>query len=321
MPDAHFQQLQYSGLDPALAFDIVYGGHFEHRLLSAQHSNMQHCRLSLPSLLLESGCYDFPVIAKGVMPKGVMCIGLMASGIEVTRYNTADIEQDEIQLYPPGADLLYHAVGASRWINLIVQEEQLQAAAVAYSGRPLELPRRDAISVRLSPGHKTLLRQLADDAFALAQAHGQGAIPSGLVKSLDQGLIDAYAQALSDASPADAGRSANMRQYFPLIIACERLAQRQYSQFDLEDIAKRSGYSRRALELIFNRFLGMPPGRWFLNARLNGVMRELLTAAPNRQIADVAADWGFQHLSRFAFHYRRAFAELPSQTLQRARGR
>ncbi|WP_445673139.1 helix-turn-helix transcriptional regulator [Pseudomonas inefficax] len=87
---------------------------------------------------------------------------------------------------------------------------------------------------------------------------------------------------------------------------------------ELEDISKRSGYSRRALELIFKSNTGMPPGRWFMNIRLNGVMRDLLTATPDCLVIDVASKWGFRHLSRFSYQYRRAFGELPSETLRRA---
>ncbi|MFI7838865.1 helix-turn-helix domain-containing protein [Pseudomonas asiatica] len=63
----------------------------------------------------------------------------------------------------------------------------------------------------------------------------------------------------------------------------------------LDAIAARSGYGRRALELIFNRTTGMPPGRWFMNIRLNGALRDLLEGAPGCNIADVASRWGFRH--------------------------
>jgi AraC-like DNA-binding protein len=62
----------------------------------------------------------------------------------------------------------------------------------------------------------------------------------------------------------------------------------------------------------------MPPGRWFMNIRLNGALRDLLMTTPECRVADVAARWGFRHLPRFAEQYRRAFGELPSQTLSRA---
>ncbi|MBF6989606.1 hypothetical protein [Cupriavidus sp. IK-TO18] len=35
----------YSGFEPSQAFDVIYGGRFEHRLLSAQRATMGHQRL------------------------------------------------------------------------------------------------------------------------------------------------------------------------------------------------------------------------------------------------------------------------------------
>lgn len=49
----------------------------------------------------------------------------MAEGSEVTRYNTALIGQDEIQIYPAGAELLYHAFASSPWVSFAVPEERL----------------------------------------------------------------------------------------------------------------------------------------------------------------------------------------------------
>lgn len=320
---ATFQRFTYSGLEPSLAFDVVYGGHFEHRLLSAKRSNMEHQRFVLDGVLLESGIYDFPVIARGAMPKNVVCIGVMAAGAETTRYNTSVIEADEIQIYPPESDLLYHASTTSRWINFIVPQASLQAAAIAKTGRPLALPKKDALSVRLQPAERGRLVRLADDAFAIGRRSEPAGISAELATGLSQGLIDGYVAALCAADPAMTQRqTAAARQHFHLVLACERLALTEdVLAMELDDIARRSGYSRRALELIFNRTVGMPPGRWFMNIRLNGVMRDLLTAAPNGNVSEVAMRWGFRHLARFASHYRRAFGELPSQTLGRSLSR
>ncbi len=319
---ASFQRYSYSGLDPSLACDVVYGGHFEHRLFSARHSRMGHQRLASANVVLETGSYDFPVVACGVMPKDMLCIGLVAEGAEVTRYNTTSIEADEVQVYSPGADLLYHAVGSSRWITLVLPEALMQSVAVARTGRPLALPSRDATSIRLSAGGRARLVQLADDAFALARALEPSGISDVLADSLFQGLLDGYIDAFDEASQADRKRMDTARQHLRLVLACERLAMTEdVLDVQLDDIARRSGYSRRALELIFKRTTGMPPGRWFMNIRLNGVMRDLLMARPDCRVADVAAQWGFRHFSRFAYQYRRVFGELPSETLKRANAR
>ena len=94
---SHFEQHSYSGFEVSQVFDVVYGGHFEHRLLSAKRSTMLHRRLILGDFRIETGFYDFPVIAQGAMPDGSICIGFVAEGAEVTRYNTETIGPDEIQ--------------------------------------------------------------------------------------------------------------------------------------------------------------------------------------------------------------------------------
>ncbi|MFR0693555.1 helix-turn-helix transcriptional regulator [Enterobacterales bacterium AE_CKDN230030158-1A_HGKHYDSX7] len=317
-----YQRFSFAGLDLSLAFDVIYGGHFEHRLASAREAHLDHQRLSLGCTLLESGHYDFPVIARGVMPDDVICVGLMANGADLTRYNTAAIDNDEIQLYPPGADLLYHASGPSRWINFSLPRDRLQEAAIARAGRPLKLPKRHALSIRLRAGGRARLVQLADDALALGRHLSSMSISPALAGGICSGLIDGYAAELADATLEDEVRMTSTRRHFHLVLACERLALRdELLEIELDDIARRSGYSRRALELIFKRTVGMSPGRWFLNIRLNGVMRDLLTAPPACRITDVATQWGFRHFSRFAYQYQRAFGELPRETLRRAQFR
>lgn len=316
-----FQQFTQSSLEPSLAFDVIHGGHFEHRLLSAMPSNLEHQRFVLGDMVLESGAYDFPVIARGAMPKVALCIGLMAAGAQSTRYNAADIQEDEIQIYPPGCEVLYQAAGKSHWITLVIPQASLQAAAIAKTGQPLTLPLNEAVSVHLPPGRRSQLARLAEDAFAIGRTYESTGLSSALATGVSRGLVDSYVAALNEAKQArNKKRSAVAKQHFQLLLACERLAAADEVPFmELDDIARRSGYSRRALELIFNSTVRMPPGRWFMNIRLNGAMRDLLTAAPNGQVSDIAMRWGFRHAARFAEQYRKAFGELPSQTLQRAR--
>jgi len=319
---ASFQRYSYSGLDPALACDVVYGGHFEHRLLSARHSNMAHQRLASREVVLETGSYDFPVVACGVMPQDMLCIGMVAEGAETTRYNTTSIDADEVQIYRPGAELLYHASARSRWITFVVPQVLLQSTAMACIGQPLPLPRHAAMSVRLAVGGRARLARLADDALAMGRALAPAGLSDALAEGIFQGLLDSYVSELGGAVLADNKRMASARKHLQLVLACERLALTEdLLNVELDDVARRSGYSRRALELIFKRTLGMPPGRWFLNIRLNGAMRDLLLAPPGCLVIDVATRWGFRHFSRFAQQYHRVFGELPSQTLQRARAR
>jgi AraC family transcriptional regulator, ethanolamine operon transcriptional activator len=318
-----YQRMTYAGLEPSQAFDVVYGTHFEHRLISARHAVLVHERLMLDGLRLESGSYDFPVVARGAMPQDAWSLGLMAAGATATRYNSLALSADELQIYPPGVELLYQAASASRWINLTVPEPRLQAAVLARTGRPLALERRHACTVVLREGGCEVLTRLADDAFMLARAQGRAGLSEALAARIADELLAAYADALATASAGAAKTDeVSMRHRLQVVLACERLALPATGTFaSLDDVARRSGYSRRSLELLFARSIGMPPGRWFMNIRLNGAMRELLAAAPSCSVAEVASRWGFVHLPRFAAQYRRAFGERPSQTLGRAQSR
>ncbi|ACD20966.1 helix-turn-helix domain-containing protein [Paraburkholderia phytofirmans] len=317
-----FLRHTYSGFEPSQAFDIVYGGSFEHRLLSSKRANMTHQRLTLDEIRLETGCYDFPVIAQGSMPPNSMCIGFMADGSDVTRYNTVAIGQEDIQIYPAGVELLYHAVGASRWVNFTVPEERLQETALARTGRLLELPGFAATSVRLRPGGRAALTCLADDAMGIAKSlEPTGGMAPEFATEVSRSLVAGYVDELANATPGGQSESSSgERRHHHLILACERLVvSGEEADIALAEIARRSGYSLRSLELIFRRSVGMTPGRWFMNVRLNGALRDLLGAGPTCTVADVASRWGFRHMSRFSEQYRKAFGELPSRTLSRSR--
>ncbi|SEI49170.1 transcriptional regulator, AraC family [Paraburkholderia diazotrophica] len=75
--------------------------------------------------------------------------------------------------------------------------------------------------------------------------------------------------------------------------------------------------SRRTLQYCFQDVLGLAPASYLRAIRLNGARRDLCDAAPGeRTVQDVAAAWGFWHLSQFATDYRKLFGLLPSETLK-----
>lgn len=76
--------------------------------------------------------------------------------------------------------------------------------------------------------------------------------------------------------------------------------------------------SRRTLQYSFETVLGISPLQYLRVSRLNGVRRHLLKAESKTAIADIAAQWGFWHLSQFSKDYKQLFGELPSHTLKKA---
>lgn len=88
----------------------------------------------------------------------------------------------------------------------------------------------------------------------------------------------------------------------------------------LRDLVEVSGMSARTLYSGFSHAFGTGPMAYLKQVKLNRCKESLLAADPETEfVGDIAASWGFFHLSSFARYYRREFGELPSETLKRAK--
>ncbi|MEV7341393.1 AraC family transcriptional regulator [Streptomyces sp. NPDC093544] len=89
--------------------------------------------------------------------------------------------------------------------------------------------------------------------------------------------------------------------------------------YDAAKLAAIAQVSLRTLQDAFRKNLGMSPMNYVHEVRLQRVREQLLLAVPGTvTVTDVAYQWGFAHLGRFAQRYRARFGEAPSQTLQSA---
>ena len=62
----------------------------------------------------------------------------------------------------------------------------------------------------------------------------------------------------------------------------------------------------------------LTPLEFIQHERLNSIRRALLVSNEGETtVTALAIQHGFNHVGRFAAHYRRAFGERPSETLQR----
>lgn len=74
---------------------------------------------------------------------------------------------------------------------------------------------------------------------------------------------------------------------------------------------------RRTLDRAFQNAVGMGPATYLRRVRLNGVRRALQQRSPDSTtVTDVALEFGFWHLGRFAEQYAELFGEAPHETLR-----
>ncbi|WP_460141418.1 AraC family transcriptional regulator [Pseudomonas sp. S2_E01] len=87
---------------------------------------------------------------------------------------------------------------------------------------------------------------------------------------------------------------------------------------DSEDLARQAHMSVRSLYGLFERNAATTPKNYIRRKRLERIHACLSDPTCHvRSVTEVAMDYGFLHLGRFADSYRKQFGELPSDTLKR----
>ena len=84
----------------------------------------------------------------------------------------------------------------------------------------------------------------------------------------------------------------------------------------LGDLADRLGVSLRALQVGFRTQFGCTLSDYLFKRRLDLARARLLSRNRHDTVTAVALECGFVNVGAFAHRYRRAFGELPSQTLR-----
>ncbi len=91
------------------------------------------------------------------------------------------------------------------------------------------------------------------------------------------------------------------------------------SEIRIADIAREAGASVRSLQAAFQQFRNTTPLAYLRTIRLQGVRKALKDLGCSRPVADIARDWGFSHMGRFAALYHQSFGEMPSETARQPR--
>lgn len=115
--------------------------------------------------------------------------------------------------------------------------------------------------------------------------------------------------------PSRISLSARRKTFILALEYCESIR----TKISVPQFAAQLSINRRTLELVFRENLGITPRQYLLSRRLHGAHQELRLLPPGtRSVTDVASDWGFTELGRFAGAYKNLFGELPSDTLNKA---
>jgi AraC-like DNA-binding protein len=84
-------------------------------------------------------------------------------------------------------------------------------------------------------------------------------------------------------------------------------------------LERRSGYSRRSLQLAFQRHYGCGPVQWIRRRRLERARQALLNPGPEDSVGSLARRFGYRNLPAFSREFRLRFGQAPSLLLREGR--
>jgi len=243
----------------------------------------------------------------------VVCQGA-AGGVATTTPGHASV-------FMPGQSPDTTWLGDTTQMCLMLPHSLVERALEQFAGGPLRQP------VQLAPVMELTRPEAAGFRHLLGVLAAEFGGKEGLLRApsarhhLEHLLVDSfllghrhnYSEAMfRDASSPDAGVVERARQM---------VEDDPVHPWTSVSLAGKVHVSVRTLQYAFQRDLGQSPMAYVRGVRLRRAREELAAASGGEEtVQAVATRWGFNHMGRFASAYRNAFGELPSETLERARG-
>lgn len=140
------------------------------------------------------------------------------------------------------------------------------------------------------------------------------------------GLDDAFYRALITAIIPEAferqtASEGNWARDGRIDRVCDHVLANLNKSITLTDLERIASVSKRHLNSIFSKTLGLTPMGWVQEQRLLAARATLNKPGQLSSIGEVLDGSGFTDSSSFSFQYKRRFGETPSTTLARARKR
>jgi AraC-like DNA-binding protein len=182
-------------------------------------------------------------------------------------------------------------------------------------------PARDAMFITPAPAAMARLQRLHAAAGRLAEEAPEIIANPDAARGLEQALIEAMVGCFAHQDGAKNeiayGQHALVMRRFRRVLE-ENADQPIY----IPEICRAVRVSERTLRACCQEHLGMSPKRYLLLRRMHMARRALRDRARTATtVTEVATQYGFWQLGRFAVEYRGLFGESPSATLRRTADR
>ena len=257
------------------------------------------------------------VIQQGCLPHGKICFAIPLGTLAGTPWMQGhELQEDSVVVLRSGDEF---TLQRPKGMELMAVTFELEDFHRLSDERPWAPGARTLLSRPALRAPSRAMRRLRCELLSLfdeTPATDPGQSEAIENPSVSLGVFEALCELFEGA--ADARQRVGSASASFIVAQCHRMvAASGDSPPSVEELCLRLRTSRRSLQNSFRQVADATPVHYLRCVRLNAVRRRLMsTPAVNLNVAQAAADRGFNHLSHFAERYKALFGELPSQTMR-----
>jgi AraC-like DNA-binding protein len=304
----------YECADPDEFVSLTRSGHVE--IIDTKRIGFQAsiARVTLGRLWLQCGAASTPLLAR-ISPRiDRVAFNFLLPGSTPTLRQTTVVSDYDMSFYGTSQPSSLRCLGQTEWAGASLPLNEYIEAGRSLLGKDVEvcadfhiLRPRQRVMGRLQRIHKTIT--------SLARTNPEAFTTSETVRAFEIQFVEAVFAAISSSSPRTTdsfGRHTQIIAKFQdLLDAAPETA------LYVTDICISIGVAARTLRHIFEKYLGISPHQYLNDRRLHLARSALILATSgSTTVTNIATQFGFWELGRFAVNYRLKFGESPIATLR-----
>jgi AraC-like DNA-binding protein len=303
--------------DPEMYFAGIRNLQIDGVLTKCGEFRAETTRIDLHRLWMHRFDERLPRIMR-VTPSGKRSLILFATDPYQPTMQVNGFETSRHQLAMLGLDRPYYLRSSATcgWGTMSLTREALATASEAIIGRPV-MPPSFPRSISPPPPVASRLLRLHEAAGHLAKSAPDILAKAEVARAIEEALLEAMILCVTEGQ-SDHVRNVHRQRARVMRRLEEVLTSTPDRPLYMPQLCATVGASYTTLRDCCQEFLGISPKRYLWLRRMHLVHRALRIAdAEKATVTEIATDYGFWELGRFAVAYRSLFGEAPSAALRR----
>jgi AraC family ethanolamine operon transcriptional activator len=293
--------------------EVVQGSRREILQVESGRLTGQMSHASIGDLPIDVAAFNLGLRSTGASVRDRTSIAMLTGSADRATWSSYELRTGDTLVMPPNGDHENRYYGGASIFVISISEADIESSFGSESqlGDPLAWRRNhfkgDAVTVqRTIPRLQSLVARL-----------GQVSPSAQAAEFWKRAVIESMTASIVMGSPSE--RDGPLPSALKVVKRVEEyLDAFGPGPIHISQICGHLHVSRRTLHRAFNEALGIGPIAFLRHRRLCAVHTMLRSGSAVRQpISDLAMQFGFQNLGRFAGYYHTLFGEYPSETRQR----